>query len=341
MKISPLVPPIALGCLGAALLASPLRADADNPRFSPGLPLEQAASRGVTTRDPSTIIKCGDDFWVFYTGKGIRSFRSRDLVKWEPGPAVFSEPPKWVAEAVPENRNMIYWAPDVVRLGDGYGLYYSVSSMGKMTSAIGLATTPTLDPADPAFRWTDRGIVVRSREGGDFNAIDPALFRDDDGRMWMVFGSHWSGIKLTELDPRTGLRLDPKAPLIPLAYNESIEAAFIAKHDGFYYLFVNWGSCCRGDQSTYNLRVGRSREITGPYFDRKGNNLRRSGGSLVLATKKGPLTGPGHAGIVEDRGTSWFSCHYEADDRMGGRATLAIMPLRWRDGWPELEPVDR
>lgn len=312
-----------------------------DPEFSPGLPLEWAASRGVTTRDPSTIIKCNDEFWVFYTGKGIRSFRSKDLVKWVPGPAVFEAPPAWAAEAVPENRDMIYWAPDIARIGNQYALYYSVSSMGKMTSAIGLATNPTLDPADPAYRWTDQGIVVQSRDGGDFNAIDPAIFRDDDNRLWMVFGSYWSGIKLVELDPKTGLRLDPKAPLISLAHNESIEAAFIAKHAGYYYLFVNWGSCCQGAKSTYNLRVGRSRKITGPYLDKEGTNLLHSGGSLLLETKEGPLTGPGHAGIISDRGRTWFSCHFEADDRMGGKATLAIMPLRWSNGWPKVEPVDR
>ncbi len=142
------------------------------------MPLEQTASRGITTRDPSTIVKCKDEFWVFYTGHGIPSFHSKDLVRWEPGPPVFQTPPEWIAAAVPENRNMSYWAPDVIHLGDRYLLYYSVSSFGKMTSAIGLATTPTLDPADPAYHWTDQGIVVQSHEGGDFNTIDPVrVFR--------------------------------------------------------------------------------------------------------------------------------------------------------------------
>src|SRR6516165_10435672 len=111
-----------------------------------GLPLEQTASRGIVTRDPSTIVKCKDEFWVFYTGRGIPSFHSKDLVKWEPGPPVFQTAPEWIAAAVPANRNMTYWAPDVIHLGDRYLLYYSVSSFGKITSAIALATTPTLDP---------------------------------------------------------------------------------------------------------------------------------------------------------------------------------------------------
>src|SRR4051794_17075668 len=93
-----------------------------------GLPLEQTASRGIVTRDPSTIVKCKDEFWVFYTGRGIPSFHSKDLAKWEPGPPVFQTAPEWIAAAVPENRNMSYWAPDIIHLGDRYLLYYSVSS---------------------------------------------------------------------------------------------------------------------------------------------------------------------------------------------------------------------
>src|SRR6202007_1255667 len=120
------------------ILSAALPAFAQSADFSSrvGLPLEQTASRGIVTRDPSTIVKCKDEFWVFYTGHGIPSFHSKDLVKWEPGPPVFQTAPEWIATAVPENRNMSYWAPDVIHLGDRYLLYYSVSSFGKMTSAI-------------------------------------------------------------------------------------------------------------------------------------------------------------------------------------------------------------
>ncbi|HEX3876995.1 MAG TPA: arabinan endo-1,5-alpha-L-arabinosidase [Bryobacteraceae bacterium] len=305
-----------------------------------GLPLAQTASRGIVTRDPSTIVKCKDEFWVFYTGRGIPSFHSKDLVKWEPGPAVFQTAPEWITEAVPANRNMSYWAPDIIHLQNRYLLYYSVSSFGKMTSAIGLATTPTLDPADPTYHWTDYGIVVQSHEGGDFNTIDPSVFSDDDGTLWLAFGSYWSGIKLVQLDPKTGKRLTPKAPLTSLAYNKSIEASCVTKHDGYYYLFVNWGSCCRGVNSTYNIRVGRSRKITGPYLDKDAVDMLKGGGTLLLSNQ-GPLFGPGHAGILIDNGKSWFTSDFEGDSRMEGKATLAIMPLTWKSGWPEVEIVDK
>jgi arabinan endo-1,5-alpha-L-arabinosidase len=302
----------------------------------PVLPLEQSASRGITTRDPSSIVKCKDEYWVFYTGRGVPSYRSKDLAKWGPGPTVFRMAPEWIARIVPENRHMLYWAPDIIKLGDQFLLYYSVSTIGKMTSAIGLATNATLDPDDPAYHWTDQGFVVRTQDGDGYNAIDPSVFHDSDGTLWLTFGSYWSGIKLIQLDPQTGKRMTPDSKLVSIAYNDSIEASYLCKHDTYYYLFVNWGSCCRGLQSTYNVRIGRSKSVTGPYVDKAGVDMLDRGGSLFLATTNGPLIGPGHAGTLHAQGKSWFTSDFEGDLRMQGNATLAIMPLRWNaDGWPE------
>ncbi len=330
----------ALSCSIAALA----QAEAAKPNLQKSiavLPLEESASRGITTRDPSSIVKCGDEYWVFYTGRGVPSYHSRDLVKWERGPAVFNAAPEWVAGIVPENRDMHYWAPDILKVGDRYLLYYSVSSFGKMTSAIGLATNPTLDPADPGFHWTDQGFVIRTQDGDGYNAIDPSVFHDRDGSLWMTFGSYWTGIKLIQLDPQTGKRLAPDSKLYALAYNESIEASYLCRHNEEYYLFVNWGTCCQGPKSTYNIRVGRSKAVTGPYLDKAGVDLLHGGGSLFLATTNGPLIGPGHAGTLNAQGKDWFTSDFEGDLRMGGRATLAIMPLRWNaDGWPEASVND-
>lgn len=302
----------------------------------PVLPLEESASRGVVARDPSSIVHCNGEYWVFYTGRGVPSYHSKDLVKWDRGPAVFETAPEWIATIVPGNRNMSYWAPDIIKLGDRYLLYYSVSTFGKMTSAIGLATTPTLDPDDPAYHWTDHGFVVRTEEGGDHNAIDPSVFRDRDGSLWMTYGSYWTGIKLIQLDPATGKRIASDSPLYSLAYNDSIEASYLCRHGDYYYLFVNWGSCCQGPKSTYNIRVGRSKSVTGPYRDKEGVDMLNRGGSVFLPNRNGPLIGPGHAGTLSAEGKSWFTSDFEGNLRMDGRATLAIMPLSWdADGWPE------
>lgn len=292
-------------------------------------------SRGVRAHDPSTIVKCENEYWVFYTGRGVPSYHSKDLIHWEPGPHVFDSAPGWTEKAVPENRNTHYWAPDVIKSGDLYLLYYSVSSFGKITSAIGLATNPTLDPADPKFKWTDRGIVVQSGPTNNFNTIDPAAVFDAEGNLWLAFGSYWSGIKLIQLDPKTGKRL-ADSPMHALAHNDSIEASFIGRHGKFYYLFVNWGTCCRGVNSTYEIRVGRSEKITGPYLDRDGVDLLHEGGTLVAASQP-PFIGPGHAGIFSENGTNWFSCHFY-DGTRRGMPTLAILPMHWTtDEWPEIE----
>ena len=109
-------------------------------------PLSESVSRGITTRDPSSVVQCEGEYWMFYTGRGVPSYHSKDLATWEPGPPVFTAPPEWAAQAVPENRRMGYWAPDVKKVGSRYLLYYSISSMGSRTSAIALATNPALDP---------------------------------------------------------------------------------------------------------------------------------------------------------------------------------------------------
>lgn len=325
----------------AAAQAQPETARFGSQQATPVLPLDESASRGITTRDPSSIVKCKNEYWVFYTGRGVPSYRSKDLVKWERGPAVFKTAPEWVAKIVPGNRNLQYWAPDVMKLGDRYVLYYSASTFGKITSAIGLATNPTLDPDDPAYQWTDHGFVVRTQEGDNHNAIDPSVFHDQDGSLWLSYGSFWSGIKLVELDPQTGKRKASDSKLASLAYNESIEASYLTRHDEYYYLFVNWGTCCQGPRSTYNIRVGRSKSVTGPYVDKAGVDMLHKGGSLFLATTNGPLIGPGHAGTLTAEGKDWFTSDFEGDLRMNGRATLAIMPLRWgTDGWPEARVME-
>jgi len=304
--------------------------------FNGGVSPEMAAfgSRGIHVHDPSTIVKCDGEYWVFYTGRGIPSFHSKDLMTWQPGPRIFTNALEWTQQAVPDRHMNDFWAPDVIHLGDRYLLYYSVSTFGRKVSAIGLATNPTLDPNNPAYHWTDQGEVIRSTGTNDFNTIDPAVFLDGK-KLWLSFGSYWSGIKLIGLDPKTGKRIAADSPIYPLAHSESIEASYVYQHEGNYYLFVNWGTCCQGTNSTYNIRVGRSKEITGPYLDQNGVDLLKGGGTLFLSSQE-KFIGPGHAGIFTEGGTNWFSCHFY-DASHGGRSMLAIRPLRWTtNGWPEI-----
>jgi arabinan endo-1,5-alpha-L-arabinosidase len=314
--------------LTAALLAfAACGVKADTNAFIPG-------RTDISTHDPSTIVKCKDEYWVFATGRGIVSGHSTNLVHWSPGPPVFTSAPAWATNAIPGSHGR-FWAPDVIHLGNRYLLYYAVSTWGKNTSAIGLATTPTLDPADPAYAWTDLGPVIKTVATNDFNAIDPAIMLAPDGKLWLAFGSFWTGIKIVELDPATGKRIAPDSPIYSLAHHDKIEASYIYYHDGWYYLFVNWGQCCRGTRSTYNIRVGRCRKITGPFLDKQGTDLLHDGGTLVVGTA-GTFIGPGHAGIISAGGKDWFSCHFY-DGAHGGKPMLAVIPLQWdAEGWPQV-----
>ncbi|MDO8543171.1 MAG: family 43 glycosylhydrolase [Opitutaceae bacterium] len=327
-----LVPPDARRAPAAANPAATARAPAD------AAALRAFGSRDIRTHDPSTLANSKGEYWLFHTGRGVPSWRSKDLHTWTEGPPVFQTSPAWVAEAVPENRNLNFWAPDIIKVANRFFLYYSVSSFGKRTSAIALATNTTLDPADPAFGWKDEGPIVKSGSADNFNAIDPALFRDDDGRLWMAFGSYWSGLKLLELDPQTGKRISPDSPLHAIAHSRSIEAVFLHRHGSRYYLFVNHGWCCRGVNSTYHIRVGRAEKITGPYLDRDGRSL-LDGGGTVFAESEGPVIGPGHASIQTIAGREWFGYHFY-DATQNGRPTFGLRPLGWdADAWPVLGKV--
>jgi arabinan endo-1,5-alpha-L-arabinosidase len=324
--------------------ADPKSSDANSSATKPDsqAELKKLGNRGAMVHDPSTIVKCNGEYWVFYTGRNTPSWHSKDLITWLRGPAANATPPAWIRQAVPANNGNSFWAPDVIKVGDKYLLFFAVSTFGKNTSAIGVATNPTLDPADPKFKWTDGGIVVQSKATDNFNAIDPAAFLDDDGKLWLSFGSFWSGIKLIELDPATGLRISPDSPMTALAHNNQIEAAYIYKHAGKYYLFVNYGRCCQGMRSTYYIVVGRSDKVTGPYLDKDGKDLMSAaakdstgGGGTLVAEKQGDFIGPGHAGILNADGKSWFSCHFYDGTTPRGTSKLSIRPLTWSDdGWP-------
>jgi arabinan endo-1,5-alpha-L-arabinosidase len=279
--------------------------------------------------DPSTVVEDKGGVWCLGTGQGIHLLKREPDGRWRKMAPLFREFPGWHKAEVPANKGHL-WAPDIIRVKDRWFVYYSVSSFGSQHSAIGLVTGKTLDPGSKDYGWKDGGMVIRSRQGDRFNAIDPAVIADK-GRLWMSFGSFWEGIFVIELDAETGLAKKGAEP-VKLAMNPEIEAPFIHKHGGYYYLFVNWGKCCRGVNSTYEIRVGRSKSVTGPYLDREGVEMKDGGGSAFLATK-GRFIGPGHASIFVEKGREMLVHHFY-DEEQRGRSGLRMLPLEWRDGWP-------
>lgn len=296
----------------------------------------------VQAHDPSTMVRDGSRYYLFRTGSGIPGKWSTDLRTWNYAGQVFpSGPPSWVTNAVPGFANNTFWAPDIAYFNGKYHLYYSASSWGSIDSAIGLVTSPSL--SSPA--WVDQGKVVQSDAtagvGTDtttINCIDPSVLVDTNGSVWLSFGSYFDGIVVTQIDPATGKRL-PGSPLTRVASSSSsflrnsTEASYLYQRGGYYYLFINYGSCCSGIDSTYNIRVGRSTSVTGPYLDRNNVSLLGGGGTVFLETS-GKYIGPGHAGIFAENGTNWFTYHYY-DGNDNGTAKLGLAQLYWTaDGWP-------
>lgn len=301
--------------------------------------------------DPSTLAKDGSTYYYFATGQGIATRYSTDKINWTAGPSVFSSAPSWTTQAVPSFTGL-FWAPDIAYFNGKYHLYYSVSKWGTIDSAIGVATTPSL--TSPT--WTDQGKVVQSDavwEAGPntdttgYNAIDPSILVNTDGKVWMSFGSYSSGILVTQLNPSTGKRLNTSTLDATLVANNatgggwgsSIEGSALVKHGSYYYLFVNYGGCCSGVSSTYNIRVGRSTSVTGPFVDQNGVNMNNGGGTLFLADD-GKMIGPGHFSYYTESGQDYFGYHYYNGD-YNGAPTYGLRNLYWTsDNWPTYAAVN-
>jgi arabinan endo-1,5-alpha-L-arabinosidase len=283
--------------------------------------------------DPSTVIEAGGKFYVYATGNGLPAFASDDGWTWHRVGSVMQAVPggKPGPDVIARGDNNS-WAPDIIRSGDKYFLYYAAPGT-QPKAAVGLLVGRTLDPASPDYKWEDAGPVVWSDGVEDSNAIDPGVMRDPtNGTMWLTYGSYFGYIRLVELDPKTGKRLHPEAKPFNVAINS--EASIMIFHDGWYYLLVTHGSCCAGANSSYNIRMGRSRKVTGPFLDNMGIDMLQGGGKL-FAGSSGRHIGPGHFGRLDlGDGVEKFSCHYEADLDRGGISVLDLRPLFWRDGWP-------
>ena len=315
--------------------------------------------------DP-VMAKEGDTYYLYATGVGIQRMTSRDRRTWTvTRQPVMTVIPGWTTDSVPGFVNHV-WAPDVIQWHGCWWLAYSCSTFGKNGSAIGLLSSRSL----AANMWKDEGCIVTSREKRDnWNAIDPNFVIDDaTDTPWLVWGSFWDGIQIARLDstmhldnsqgtihnsqgtrhraqwPRTiARRYDPSYkptepnPTSKYAGTNAIEAPFIFKHGGYYYLFVSWDYCCRGAKSNYRVAVGRSKRVEGPYIDRNGKDMANGGGTLFLEGDKKEWEAAGHCAAYTFDGEDVFICHgYSATQN--GAALLIQRPISWTaDGWPELK----
>ncbi len=288
------------------------------------------------------LLKAGSTYYLFHTGNGVSMKTSQDRIAWRNAGKALATPPLWHAETVPGSGAGL-WAPDAHFRDGRFWLYYAVSTFGARVSAIGLATARELNASSGATAWTDQGLVWKSSNATDYNAIDPNAFIDEadeadqDGSTWLTFGSFWSGIKLIRLDRATG-KPAPGAVTLALASHPSgIEAPFLFRHGPWYFLFVSFDLCCKGAASTYNIRVGRAAKVTGPYLDSQGKPMLNGGGDLIDAGDT-RWKGPGHNAIFTDHDTT-FLVNHAYDAQNNGASTLWIRTLYWTPaGWPTLDP---
>ncbi len=308
-------------------------------------------SSEIRVHDP-VMIRQNGTYYLFSTGYGISVFSSPDMKNWKREKPVFATPPEWAVATVPDYKGHT-WAPDIAFRNGVYYLYYSVSSFGKNTSAIGVATNTTLNPEDPSFKWVDHGKVLQSVPGRDeWNAIDPNLIFNEEGQPWLTFGSFWNGIKLVKLDKGLKEVAQPEHWYTIAARPEgnpeiqgqengrnAIEAPFIFKKDNSYYLFVSFDYCCKGENSTYKMVVGRADNLVGPYLDKAGKYMVDGGGTLVLEGNR-DWHGVGHNSVYNFDGTDYLVFHgYDAADE--GKPKLRIEKLEWTpDGWPVVAAQD-
>ncbi|MCF8359795.1 MAG: arabinan endo-1,5-alpha-L-arabinosidase [Prolixibacteraceae bacterium] len=313
-----------------------------------GLIVQQACAQSgqIIVHDPVAIEQNGK-YYLYNTGEGISSWISDDLEHWTFLGKVFNEPPEWAKTQVPKFKGHI-WAPDIIYRNGKYYLYYSISSFASNRSCIGVATNVTLNPDDDGYKWEDHGMVVQSVPGRDnWNAIDPNIAFDENNQPWMTFGSFWGGLKIVKLSSNMlspaetqewhtiakrnrDKNLDETDP-----GNGAVEAPFIFKKGKYYYLFVSFDLCCRGSRSTYNVRVGRSEKITGPYYDREGVSMLEGGGTYIVGPNE-TFYGMGHNSVYRFKGKDYFFCH-AYDKNHKGRPILVVELLDWDSkGWPTI-----
>ena len=296
---------------------------------------------GFTGFHDPVIVKEKDTYYCFST-HGIAS-TSKDLCSWGNPYRVYEKNLPWVKKMIPSNNDDM-WAPEVVFRHGVWRMYYSVSTFGKNISLIGLMENKTLDPASQDYKWEDKGLVVSSCEKDNFNAIDPAVCKDENGKDYLIFGSFWKGIMLLALD-ENGLPLKEEKPLCiasrgnggknPLRDENPIEGAFIFKRGEYYYLFASHDFCCRGTASTYHIVLGVSKDIKGPYLDASGYEMLCGGGTTLRdGSSFTRWAGPGHNTVFHDTDGKDYLIYHAYDRTKNGENSLMIEPVIWKDDWP-------
>ena len=297
--------------------------------------LQFSLAQTVTNRQPvidmsapdPTVIRAEDGTFYLYATEDMRNvpiFHSANLVDWKLVGTAFTDNsrPKWLPKGG-------IWAPDIQRVGGKYHLYYAKSVWGgEWDAGIGVAVSNS-----PAGPFVDRGCMFTSKQIGIQNCIDP-FYIEDGGEKYLFFGS-FHGIYGVELTA-DGLHVKQGAKPREVA-GTFMEATYIRRRGGYYYLFGSTGTCCEGARSTYRITIGRSKSLFGPYVDKSGRRLLDNHYNILL-DKDDSVLGPGHnAGLItDDAGNDYMFYHgFKASDPDAGRVVW-LSRIVWADGWPSV-----
>ena len=280
----------------------------------------------MSAPDP-TVIRAEDGTFYLYATEDMRNvpiFHSANLVDWKLVGTAFTDNsrPKWLPKGG-------IWAPDIQRVGGKYHLYYAKSVWGGEWDA-GIGVAVSNNPAGP---FVDRGCMFTSKQIGIQNCIDP-FYIEDGGKKYLFFGS-FHGIYGVELTA-DGLHVKQGAKPREVA-GTFMEATYIRRRGGYYYLFGSTGTCCEGARSTYRITIGRSKSLFGPYVDKTGQRLLDNHYNILL-DKDDSVLGPGHnAGLItDDAGNDYMFYHgFKASDPDAGRVVW-LSRIVWADGWPSM-----
>ncbi|KAG8710184.1 hypothetical protein FRC09_000250 [Ceratobasidium sp. 395] len=280
----------------------------------------------IDVHDPSMCRDSSGKYFLFSTGVGLPIRTSTDRITWTLVGNVWANNQATWTDTYTGTSNGNLWAPDCTYKSGTFYLYYAASSFGSQKSAIFFAKSTTGLPGS----WSNQGLVTSTSSSNDYNAIDPNLIIDGSN-WWLSLGSFWTGIKLIPLSSSTG---KPSGSTVySIAKRTSgggaVEAPIIVKNGSYYYLFTSWDKCCSGTSSTYNIRVGRSSSITGPYVDQAGVSLSSGGGTLILGSHDA-IIGPGGQSIFKDTDAWVIDYHYYTSTT----SKLGVNLLDFSSGWP-------
>ncbi|RLN72490.1 hypothetical protein BBJ28_00004559 [Nothophytophthora sp. Chile5] len=276
--------------VGLPLLLASLVSGYANPKLCTGT--------CTNAHDPSIIRRDDGTYFRFSTGNKIAIHSAPALT----GPWTYQ------GAAVPSGSKINLtgkndlWAPDVSKVGDMYYLYYSVSSFGSQSSAIGLTRSKTME----AGSWTDLGSTgIASDSSKKYNAIDPNLFKVGSS-YYLNFGSYWQDIFQVKMASTPTKSAGAAAYQMAFTSNyEVVEGSYMFSYNGYYYLFFSKGSCCGYDTTRpakgkeYRILVCRSKSATSGFKDKSGTDCKNNGGTVVLESH-GYVYGPGGQGVYND-----------------------------------------